>query len=104
VFLGAVRGIERFDPIYTIDQFLFGIAKNRVIDHFRKHKIRLVPAEGSIARRGAAAPLWLENLPSNEDAPEPERPRSSRARMPCVVVACSRQILREFVASALGAR
>ena len=42
VFLGAVRGISSFDSAYTLDQFLFGIAKNRVIDHYRKHKMPLI--------------------------------------------------------------
>ena len=46
VFLGAVKGISKFDPSFTLEQFLFGIAKNRVIDHFRKHKMRLIPAKG----------------------------------------------------------
>jgi RNA polymerase sigma-70 factor (ECF subfamily) len=95
VFLGAVRGIDRFDPIYTIDQFLFGIAKNRVIDHFRKHKMVLLSPKSS----GDAEPsaLWLENLPSNEE-PVPtsvvvKQEDSSRQR---VVL---EEILKEFVAS-----
>jgi RNA polymerase sigma-70 factor (ECF subfamily) len=37
-FLGAVRGIETFDPAYTFEQFLFGIAKNRMIDHCAARK------------------------------------------------------------------
>ena len=55
VFLGAVRGIGRFDPIYTVDQFLYGIAKNRIIDHFRK----LIREESVILRSKA---LILELL------------------------------------------
>lgn len=37
-FLGAVRGIDMFDPAYTFEQFLFGICKNRMIDHMRRAK------------------------------------------------------------------
>lgn len=59
VFLGAIKGIGRFDPEFTLDQFLFGIAKNRVIDHFRKHKLPLIPAKGGESERSA---LWLENM------------------------------------------
>lgn len=44
VFLGAVRGIGNFDSQYTLEQFLFGIARNRVIDHFRKK--RPIPMSG----------------------------------------------------------
>jgi len=60
VFLGAVKGIARFDREYTLDQFLFGIAKNRVIDHFRKHKLPLIPAKAD--PDAARSALWLENL------------------------------------------
>lgn len=37
-FLGAVRGIDDFDPIYTFEQYLFGICRNRVIDWMRRQK------------------------------------------------------------------
>ncbi|CAK9063451.1 Sigma-70 family RNA polymerase sigma factor, partial [Durusdinium trenchii] len=68
VFLGAVRGIERFDREFTLDQFLFGIARNRVIDHFRKHKLPLIPAKGD--RDSDRSAIWLENMAS-EESPEP---------------------------------
>ena len=35
-FLGAVRGIEGFNPVYTFEQFLFGICRNRTIDQLRR--------------------------------------------------------------------
>jgi len=38
-FLGAVRGIGDFDPMYTFEQYLFGICKNRTIDHLRRKRI-----------------------------------------------------------------
>ncbi len=60
VFLGAVRGIAGFDRAYTLDQFLFGIARNRVIDHYRKHKISLVPAKGDDDADRSS--IWLENM------------------------------------------
>ncbi|MBK8977960.1 MAG: sigma-70 family RNA polymerase sigma factor [Planctomycetes bacterium] len=66
VFLGAIKGIPRFDPEYTFDQFLFGIARNRVIDHFRKHKIKLVPAKGD--RDAERSAIWLENMPQETTA------------------------------------
>lgn len=37
-FLGAVRGIGGFDPVYTFEQYLFGICRNRTIDHLRRRK------------------------------------------------------------------
>jgi RNA polymerase sigma-70 factor (ECF subfamily) len=69
VFLGAVRGIGGFDEGYTLDQFLFGIAKNRVIDHYRKHKVKLVP--GKADDDGDRSQMWLENI-ANPAAPQPK--------------------------------
>jgi hypothetical protein len=37
-FLGAVRGIAAFDPIYSFEQYLFGICRNRTIDWLRRRK------------------------------------------------------------------
>lgn len=60
VFLGAVKGISRFDLEYTLEQFLFGIAKNRIVDHFRKHKMPLIPAKGDSETEKST--IWLENM------------------------------------------
>ena len=60
VFLGALKGIPGFDPTYTLDQFLFGIAKNRVIDHYRKHKVTLIPSKSD--EDSEKSQLWLENM------------------------------------------
>ena len=60
VFLGALRGIATFDATYTLDQFLFGIAKNRVIDHYRKHKVTLVPSKAD--EQSDRSQIWLENM------------------------------------------
>lgn len=38
VFLGAVRGIQSFDSRYTFEQYLFGICRNRTIDHLRRRQ------------------------------------------------------------------
>lgn len=69
VFLGALRGIGGFDPTFTLDQFLFGIAKNRVIDHYRKHKVKLLPAKPD--DDADKSQLWLENL-AEDRAPAPK--------------------------------
>lgn len=94
VFLGAVKGIERFDPEYTLEQFLFGIAKNRVIDHFRKHKMRLIPAKGDPDAERSA--IWLENMEASRVV-EPGRgvvSEESAGRQRRVLG----KILKEFVA------
>lgn len=93
VFLGAVKGIERFDSNYTLDQFLFGIARNRVVDHFRKHKMPLIPAKGGDSDRSA---IWLENLAeSGVVEPGDELQRGELKGRQRKVLA---QILRELVA------
>lgn len=38
-FLGAVRGIESFDPVYTFEQYVFGICRNRMIDFLRRNRM-----------------------------------------------------------------
>ena len=69
VFLGALRGIGGFDATYSLDQFLFGIAKNRVIDHYRKHKMTLMPSKAN--EDGDRSQIWLENL-AHEGTAQPK--------------------------------
>ena len=40
--LGAVRGIDDFDKTFSFEQYLFGICRNRTIDHLRRKKARTV--------------------------------------------------------------
>lgn len=61
VFLGAIRGIERFDPKFTFDQYLFGIARNRVVDHLRKHRPVLLASRGEDGD-GDQARAWVEDI------------------------------------------
>ncbi len=37
-FLGSVRGISAFDTLFTFEQYLFGICRNRTIDFLRRPK------------------------------------------------------------------
>ena len=93
VFLGAVRGIAKFDSAYTLDQFLFGIAKNRVIDHFRKHKMPLISPQRDDARD--ASMIWLDNMPGQSDrAPDVRAVDQETAGRRQVVLG---RILKEFV-------
>jgi RNA polymerase sigma-70 factor (ECF subfamily) len=94
VFLGAVRGIGGFDPTFTLDQFLFGIAKNRVIDHYRKHKLFLVP--GKADEDGDTSQMWLENIAHEATVTPKEKVvhREDGARQRSVLA----QILRDLVA------
>lgn len=64
-FLGSVRGIESFDPIFTFEQYLFGICRNRTIDYLRRRKSigQGEPADSSESLPG------MEDLATDEDTP-----------------------------------
>lgn len=96
VFLGAVRGIAGFDPVYTLDQFLFGIARNRVIDHYRKHKIGLVPAKGDDDSDRSA--IWLENLAHEASVPPAQQvvKGENRSRQRQVLASILKQYVGEL--------
>lgn len=95
VFLGAVKGVHGYDPIFTIEQFLFGIAKNRVIDHFRKHRMTLLPAKADDDGADKSR-AWLENMPATQAGrPSDDLVAAENAGRQRRVLG---QILRTFVA------
>jgi len=87
--LGAVRGIGDFDPIFTFEQYLFGICKNRTIDHLRRRKARTL------------------QLPEEDDGPQPIENLARETETPSAIVRGRElsdraqelyaQILREWV-------
>jgi len=64
-FLGSVRGIGSFDRIFTFEQYLFGICRNRTIDFLRRRKSVGVgePADSSESLPG------MEHLAREEATP-----------------------------------
>lgn len=94
VFLGAVRGIAGFDPAYSFEQFLFGIARNRVIDRFRKQGPKVV--HGRPDADGERSQAWLEGL-AEDPAPQPKE-RAAQAEDEGRQREVLAQILREHVA------
>ena len=67
-FLGAVRGIANFDTQYTLEQYLFGIARNRVVDHFRKK--RPIPISQSDDPSSSRSYIGLERMASDRRTPD----------------------------------
>lgn len=61
-FLGAIRGISGFDPHYSFEQYLFGICRNRTIDHLRRKRA------GQLASSEEDGQV-LEQLVREEDTP-----------------------------------
>ncbi len=88
-FLGALRGISRFDERYNVEQFLFGIARKKAIDWLRKsgHEIKIGGTDEDM-------PDYFGTVPDN--APTPSQltvAREKVARQRDALV----DILREYV-------
>lgn len=66
-FLGAVRGIGSFDAKFSFEQYLFGICRNRTIDHLRKRR-SIGTGHGGDDVDGAAG-LDLEALALHDETP-----------------------------------
>jgi RNA polymerase sigma-70 factor (ECF subfamily) len=87
--LGAVRGIDAFDPLFTFEQYLFGICKNRTIDHLRRRKTRTIQL-----REEEEGPHPIEHLARETETPSAiVRGRELSARAQELYA----EILREWV-------
>jgi len=64
-FLGAVRGIGSFDSAYSFEQYLFGICRNRTIDHLRRRRATTM---SSMEDEDDDRPL-LDSLVQNNETP-----------------------------------
>ena len=67
-FLGAVRGIATFDAKYSFEQYLFGICRNRTIDHLRKRRT-VGSGHGGGEDGDDAAGFDLDSLALDEETP-----------------------------------
>jgi RNA polymerase sigma factor (sigma-70 family) len=63
--LGAVRGIKDFDPRFSFEQYLFGICRNRTIDHLRRRKARTMAVQEDEESSGQN----LDNLARESETP-----------------------------------
>ncbi|MCP3917752.1 MAG: hypothetical protein GY711_19585 [bacterium] len=64
-FLGAVRGISTFDSLFTFEQYLFGICRNRTIDFLRRRKSATIGASEEDEDRRVP----LDDLVREEETP-----------------------------------
>lgn len=62
--LGAVRGIADFDSVYSFEQFLFGICRNRTIDHLRRRRARTLPTVSE-----EDGPVGLDQIAQDAETP-----------------------------------
>ncbi len=69
VFLGAIRGIARFDSAYTFEQYLFGICRNRTIDFLRRRAVHGVGVGEGDDGEASSEEVSLEELVSDDPSP-----------------------------------
>ncbi|MCB9918827.1 MAG: sigma-70 family RNA polymerase sigma factor [Planctomycetes bacterium] len=92
-FLGAVRGIANFDEQYTLEQYLFGIARNRVVDHFRKK--RPIPISQNDDPSSSRSYIGLERMASDRRTPDESAVAFESVQNKSAALAA---ILKEYVA------
>lgn len=63
--MGSVRGIGDFDTIFTFDQYIFGICRNRTIDHLRRRRASTIQADND----EDSGVSFLETLAHTVDTP-----------------------------------
>ena len=94
VFLGALKGIGNFDARYNIEQFLMGIARNKVIDHLRRKKIEVqVPdrdedSSGFFGTTAGEAPASAYLMLAREKV----------SRQKEALIACLKEMVRDLIA------
>ena len=86
VFYELVQAYRLMKPIEQAGAWLFRVARNRIIDRFRKRRPGAAPSPGSAGEEEGEAFPWEELLPSPDAGPE---------------AAFAREILMEEVAAAL---
>jgi len=91
-FLGAVRGIANFNTRYNIEQFLMGIARNKVIDHMRRKR-----PEVHVPDRDDDSTGFFGNLPG--ETPSSHKLLESREkvlRQKGALIICLREMVRDL--------
>lgn len=69
VFFELVAAWRLPEPIEQVGAWLFRVARNRIVDRFRKRREEALPLAATADDEDTA--LWLDNaLPSNDDGPE----------------------------------
>lgn len=92
-FLGAVRGVRNFDARYNVEQFLMGIARNKVIDHLRRKR-----PEIHVADREDDSTGFFGTLPSPAlSSPRVLEGREKVLRQKGALIACLREMVRELM-------
>ena len=76
VFFELVEAYRLMKPIRTLGGWLFQIARNRIIDRFRKRKLEAIAETDSIVGEDEDMGSILDLLPSPDDGPEAAYARS----------------------------
>jgi RNA polymerase sigma factor (sigma-70 family) len=91
-FLGSVRGIGKFDRIFTFEQYLFGICRNRTIDHLRRRRSVGIgePADSSESLPGMEDLARDEPLPVESCTSKTWRSKVRSSYCMCCGIGCKR--------------
>lgn len=92
-FLGAVRGIKRFDARYNVEQYLMGIARNKAIDQLRRKKLEVRVADKDEDSSG------FFDLTADENVRRPSQIQTAREtvlRQKDVLVDCLKDMVNEL--------
>ncbi len=96
-FASVVQAIARFDTRYSISQFVFGIARNRLIDYLRKRKHRetlLPPTPPDDSSRGSSLFMYMSAMKSDRRTPAESAVAMEESRRRRAALA---QAMRELV-------
>lgn len=70
VFYELVDAYRLMKPIEQVGAWLVRVARNRIIDRFRKNRPALLGNDARLASEDGDAPRWEDLLPSPDDGPE----------------------------------
>lgn len=92
-FLGAVRGIRNFDTRFNVEQFLMGIARNKVIDHLRRKR-----PEINVPDREDDSTGFFGTLPGGTaTSPKLLESREKVMRQKGALISCLREMVQDLM-------
>lgn len=70
VFYELVDAYRLMKPVEQVGAWLFRVARNRIIDRFRKQRPAVLGNDSTVANADGEAQQWEDLLPSAEEGPE----------------------------------
>lgn len=70
VFYELIESYRLMKPVEEVTAWLYRVARNRIIDLFRKHRPVTMASTDRVSDDGEAMARWEDLLPSRDDGPE----------------------------------